>query len=445
MSTVDHQLGPFEAPKEFQFEPELLGKTPRIVPPELRQGHHGRSQFRLMRTLLIIGLLCLASAETSFVQTIGNYLLPLKFTRWIGGAFLLGSLFVYIRDSRESGPYRYVKEGVPFVARVVQMVCQPAAYYNGQPTSWKTFAAVEYLGADGAVVQEWTPSFDLGNRPQWFTTSYKVGDYVTGLNLPGASAGDERRLYGFLGLKPGLGVVDADPTGQLKARDHVRTLVLVFGVILGGFAAFVYCLRSFPITMPGGSYWLAALAACAVMGVPVHMFLGKQAQARLAAWEAANTAALARGEALLADPRGVHGNTQHTKGTTICVLICLYVVIVMSGLGLNAFFDKSTPEPRPIIIDKLIHTTWNGVIRDYSIKFHLVDLESGKPTGSEESFLTTPEHMSTLKNRGALAMVKKGAFGWPWVTTIVPFETYRDVSAPSPEQGAEPGTVRPER
>src|SRR5690606_26501342 len=148
---------------------------------------HGLSAYNTMRGCLIVGLLCVALAETSFVETCGMYFLPLKITRWIGAAVLLGAAWLYWRDGRETGPYLYVKQGTPFVARVVSLVALPTVYYNGQPTRWTIFAAIEYQLPVGAIAQEWTTSFALGTSPSVYTTSFKVGDYVTGLHLPDAT------------------------------------------------------------------------------------------------------------------------------------------------------------------------------------------------------------------------------------------------------------------
>jgi len=412
---------PFAPPKEYQFEPELLGKLPRPVPPELRQGLHGLSRYASMRACLIVGFLCIASAETSFVQTASYYFLPLTFTRWIGALFLLAAGWEYFQDVREAGPYQYMKLGTPFIARVLQLVCQPTAYYNGQPTRWKIFAGIEYPGPDGTLVRELTPSFDLGNRAHQYTTSFKVGDYVTGLYWEGAKPGERRRLYGFLGLKPGLGVVPRVATHQGLFIDQLKVIGGAFALIFGLLAAMFYGGRALPIDVPGRGFWLGCLALPLVAAVPLHRWLVARAAARMSAWAATTQAAHANGEVLVHDPRGAAIPRPHGKRGTAVLVFLLYLGTLFGVASLNALLDRSQPEAVPVRIDRLIHTTWNGCIRDYSIKYHLLDPQTGNQIGSEESFATTATHMETFKTRAALARIGRGAFGWRWVRTIEPY------------------------
>lgn len=420
MSHVEHQLGPFAPPKEYQFEPELLGKLPRIIPPELRQGIHGLSAYNTLRACLIVGLLCVALAETSFVQTVGMYFLPLKFTRWIGAAVLAFAAFKYLKDARESGPYLWVKNGTPFIARVISMVAQPTLYYNGQPTQWKIFAAFEYE-ADGAVQQQWTTSFDLGTSPHLYTTSYKVGDYVTGLYVDDPSPENRRTLYGFLGLKPGLGVIYRDPSTD-RFHAMLKGIAAVFGITGAVFALLIHGVRVVPYEMPGQNFWWVNAAVTCLAAIPLHVWLKRRADAKRAAWQAAQELAHSKGEPVFSDPQGANV-AMHTRGATALAMFGLFLAQIFGLWGLNAALDRSQPVLWPAHIERLIHTTWNGCIRDYSIKWKKYDPATDKVVGSEQSFLTTASHLERFKTRAAVAHIGEGAFGWKWVVTVEPWES----------------------
>src|SRR5207247_2172067 len=118
------------------------------IPAVLHLGRFGRNRRRLRWGSLFAGSLCLMLAPVPMVQTLGLYVLPLQYLRWIGlglvalgaGAFLLHLLV--------RGPFRYVQDGIPLVVRIRELVMRCTAMYDGQPSTYRLLAVIEYRDPD---------------------------------------------------------------------------------------------------------------------------------------------------------------------------------------------------------------------------------------------------------------------------------------------------------
>lgn len=413
--------GPFEPPKEYTFEPELKGDPVRPIPPELRQGRYGLQRHGAIRLLAISGFACLASAELPLMDTLSYYLLPLAYLNWIGIALLVWAAGSFLYDQLERGPYLWVKNASPFIARVLKIVVQPSLYVNGQPTNWRFNAEIEWRGPDGNMLSAWTQSADL-NDPGRHTTSFRVGDYVTALRMPPK---DEVQVYGFLGLKPGLGVVDRDARDVLTTRQ----LVLRFAAGIGFFVALFYGIKYMPVELPGDAFLKVIGALFLLAAWPGHGLARRWHESRLAALAERNQAAIARGEALLYDSNVYEKSNIRLYFDALLVGFGVLLVGAFVLFTANAALDFRPREKRFVHIDEMIQTTWNGVFREYKIEFHFLD-KNFKQTGSKESLMSTPSHMALFKTRGGIASIGNGLFGMKWVEGIEPF------NPPSPEEGA---------
>jgi hypothetical protein len=62
----------------------------------------------------------------------------------------------------------------------------------------------------------------------------------------------------------------------------------------------------------------------------------------------------------------------------------------------------------------MTQTTHVFVIREYEIEFSLAGSEK------RHKLLTTPEELSPFHSEQAVAQVREGRFGWPWVEAVLP-------------------------
>src|SRR5262249_24198684 len=145
------------------------------------------------------------------VQTIGLYFLPLAYLTWIGLVILAFGAVGLVASLVRSGPYRYVEEGIPIAARIVALRLVPSLVYNGQATPYKVDTLFEYLDPETGEPRtaEGSSSDFLADMKDRLTTSFRVGDYATAVYLPHDPA-KTLRLYGFLDLRPDLGLVRRD-------------------------------------------------------------------------------------------------------------------------------------------------------------------------------------------------------------------------------------------
>jgi hypothetical protein len=57
-------------------------------------------------------------------------------------------------------------------------------------------------------------------------------------------------------------------------------------------------------------------------------------------------------------------------------------------------------------------TTHAFLFREYELEYKL----EGSP--EKRKLLTTPAHLTSLRDRPAVAHVREGRLGWPWVETV---------------------------
>jgi hypothetical protein len=346
--------------------------------------------------------------------------LPLAYLRWIGLGCLACGFLAYAWDWMERGPYRWVKQGTPFVARICEMVVRPSMYYNGQPTSFKFYAHIEYRDhATGQLRNLWADSAELGNMPDLFTTSFRVGDYVTALSVDAKKPEDAIRLYGFLGLKPGLGVVSRDASTEYATR--TRTVLAVLGSLGAFLTALFYGLQHMPLDRPSQHAFLGFFLATLASAIPLYRQLARRSREAVERVQQRNAQAAARGEALLYEHDTQLKSRRRLALETFGLMFLVFLMVFFTAASLNALLDRSPQRQEPARIEQMIHTTWNGIFRDYSIKFYRLDPKTGRKIGSEISLMSTPGHMDSFKSRAAVISVGQGFFGWSWVAGIEPY------------------------
>lgn len=80
----------------------------------------------------------------------------------------------------------------------------------------------------------------------------------------------------------------------------------------------------------------------------------------------------------------------------------------------NAWLDRSPAAPIPATIVGMTATTHAFLFRQYELKYTLGD------SNETLKMLTTPEHLDSLRGPAAIAYMRQGWLGWPWVETVAP-------------------------
>ena len=418
---VTDDFGPFRPPSGYRFEDELDGPAPRPRAEILKRGRHATKQRTSAWALLVVGAILTALGPLPAVQTMGLYFLPLAYLIWIGLVILASGGLGLVLNAARSGPYRYVEEGLPIVARVRALRLVPSASHEGQATRYRFEALFEYLDPETGKPRtaEAASSDFLADARSGLTTSYRVGDYATAVSLPHDPA-KTIKLYGFLDLRPGLGLVRRDASPEASP---VKTL-LVVAAIVGFFAALLWNLLAFgrfePVRITAASVAPVVAVGAIGLGVPVLWSLAAGQARNRRKRDERNAEALARGEAVEPEvgrkrgPFGDHG--------LLVTGILAFGALMLGGvtfygwaLTANALLDGSPATTRPVVIDEMVQVTHKALFREYKIKYHFVD-----DPATKHEFLSTPAHMDTFDGPLALAEVHAGRFGWPWVKEIRP-------------------------
>jgi hypothetical protein len=198
-----------------------------------------------------------------------------------------------------AGPYRYIREAMPLVARVLSLIKAPTLIVEGHPTTYAILAKIEFRNPDSGQLQTAdakSTDFASSVRSE-YTTSFKVGDYVTAVYFHGDFA-KSLQIYSFLDLMPDVGLVRRnDRQTQWGYVWKIPGLILIvigfLGILFWDIIAFG---RYEPLNF-GFSQGLIPFAAGAVVlggGLIGGIWLARQKEARRRdAW---NAAALAVGE-----------------------------------------------------------------------------------------------------------------------------------------------------
>lgn len=428
-------LGLFEPPEGYEFESEFQEDPPRPVPGVVRFGRYVAGQRAAFRGWVTFGLVCLTLAPLPFVQRLGWTILPLGYLTWIGLAGLAIAVIVGLRAKLAPGPRRYIVEGIPIVVRIRALAQVVTDTYNEQPTLFAYVAVVDVRDPEtGEVrqVQTVSPKLSDGQRKVHQLT-YRVGDYATGVLLPGQPV-EEVRLYGFLGLNPDVGLV----RDMAKRRGGVLQAIGVGAVMVVFLGGLMWCLYGFgryhPFEFDYRQALWPALAGSVVLGGGLlgAIYAGGRSERRRRA---------ERNEQAAAEGGPVEIGTAKSKaGGVLGVLVLVAGALVLGAavtlaacFSTNAILDASPPTLRPVELRELSMVTHNLIYREYVAEWAF-------PGAAETHELRmSPDEMYWLANRPVgvegVAVVRGGRFGWPWIQTIVPADLFEPAGDGAEEAG----------
>jgi hypothetical protein len=422
LEEIAAELGPF-SPPHYQFEPEFLPPAPRPIPATLRKGPYARRFRRLIVTMLCMGLVCLACARLSLVRELANYILPLAYLHWVAyGLFAIAAIGI-IRYLATGNQFRYVRDGVPLVVRVL---CRKYEILQGQSPHFRFLAGVDCLDPEtGALTRTWMRSDAFPSRSadlSRYQPPYEVGDYVTAVYLPGKFQ-KTACIYSLMGLNPSVGGILKDGRPWWPGLSTFAVLCILIGFV-GLFAllvVFIYAVHFFePIEMGAWDFWKWSLPAGLLMGALGGFglfWLNRRNQRR----------------------SGI-SNRKRLLLAGFCGIVLGFAAGVTKVTFVNAALDSSPARYRDVEIVNVWRTTHHFIVRIYEIEY--AELGSGRKAKCP----ARPEYINEFQMGVGVLDVRTGFLGVPWVRQIYPV-VLREVKNPSdhpkvlaiPQQDSRPG------
>jgi hypothetical protein len=421
-------FGPFSPPADYRFEPELCALPPRSIPDSILGGFYEKQRRRALWLTFVLGMGCLVVWSLPVWRQWAQRFSPLQYLAFVGVALLGLWAWHVARRFFALGAYRYLQDGVPLIARVVELVKAPIMRYNGEPVGYAFTALIEFLDPETKDLRTATVQSRGITSPDQYTTSFRVGDYVTAVFLP-RNPTKSLRLYAFLDLAPNQGLVRSAPSP--KRRRWSQRVLTALGV-----AALLAVLFSNPfafasyllIDRPFSMLWPMVLGAIVLGGGLVAGAIW-QDRRKVRRREEVNRTAMIRGEALhvghfgMWDRPGVGG-----LGTRGIVVVGGLLFGGLTGLcwamSLNAILDDSPPQWKLVIVKGAFVETDAGVFKRYHIEYSL--------PGSDEvhDFNSYTKDLGDVAIGPAMAEVHAGRFGWRWVKVIRPLLPNRGGARP---------------
>jgi hypothetical protein len=344
--------------------------------------------------------------------------LPLRYLFWIGLGSLAVAVLSHAEHALRRGPYRYVRDGRPLVARVLTLAKAPSTIHNGQASTHAFTADIVFRDPDtGTMSTARVKSRDFASaRKDVYDTPFRRGDYATAVYLPGQLP-KSLRLYAFLDLSPTVNIRrrrSLEPASPWKAA----LLVLMVGAIFAVLFANVYAFGRYqPIDFAYQRAALPMAAGAVVLGGGVLAFLylsQRHEQQKLLARARHDLAAGAAVE--LPGPflgRGL-------QGWVLKLALIAGAPLLGAGTAMcwcfmaNAWLDRSESRLVPAHVEGMKMTTHAFLFREYELEYRLAG------SATKAKLLSTPQELSRFQDRQAIAYVRDGWLGWPWVAAVVP-------------------------
>lgn len=410
-------LGAFSPPADYTFETELQAPVPRPTSDLTRRSGMGLRHKWGWRAVIVFGVACVIVGALPAVHRWSQWVLPLAFLSWIGVGIIVIGLLGSLDRSYSSVPDRYLRESMSLVARVLELVKVPVKAHYGH-AEYAFRALVEFRDPETGEhsCQECLSRDFTAGAKDAYATSFKVGDYVTAVYLPGNPRGS-LGLFGFLELLPEKGVVRSRPLWADLWKD-----LLSLSALGGLFAMLMWNIYAFRRYHPIDFDYRSALWPMLIGGIAFAALFHSRAwlrRRRERQWIAEERAAAqARGEEFEVGRLpswGMPGRRSFMKVLAFFGNIGLGAVTALCRcFTANAWLDDSPAEFRAVEIAARRIETRGGVFREYLVEYRLLDARR------KNTFSTTPGRWAALVNREAIAELHAGRFGWPWVKALRP-------------------------
>ncbi|MEM8932169.1 MAG: hypothetical protein AAGE94_13395 [Acidobacteriota bacterium] len=425
-----------EAAEGHTFEPELLGPVPRPIPEQVRDGRWARRQRQTMRWLVGIGATCGLIGSLPIVDAWSVYLLFLPFVFWIGAGLLALAAAIWLWDRFGPTPIRYIEHGVPLTATVVELATVAAQKSYGQVIQFRFQAAVEYRQPEtGEPMRAEVVSSDFSSdHLDQFDVDFRVGDQVTMVYLPG-EPDRSIQLYGFLDLMPGVGLVrEEDPQRLRNTVLYVAAIATLVAVpLLSLWATALYWPLEEDLEALAWPFGLGVLlfgGALLAWFARTHRKVVREQDERN--WEALRTGKATQvGSPSIFAQRGVLGRVYQ--------VLAVGGIVVLSGLlgicvaiTLNARLDDEPATEMAVEVVELFEETHVFLVRLY-----YVEIRHRDGAEAHDVYLHPAELEPYFFTNEAIARVRPGRYGWPWVESVEPVLPDASVESATSEPAAD--------
>lgn len=365
------------------------------------------------------GLACLLLSRVPGVDTLALYVLPLGYLDWIGAALLLTAAGVYLSVALRLGPFRYVRDGLALPVRIVALTKRATTLHNGTPATHALFAMVTFRqpGTGETAMGEVRSADFASSGKDSYDAPFKVGDDATALYFPGRLE-KTLRLYAFLDLSPDVNMSPRNRALKPVSPWRLAILLTVVPVIFVVLFANVYAFGRYQPLSTGHRLPVVPMALGAIViggGMFAGLYLGhRREQQRI---RARSLQAISDGTAVeLGTPFLGHG----LQGWVVRVLVAVGMPLLGAATGMcwafmaNAWQDRSPARPVPAVIDGRVMKTHALIFREYELEYRV------EGVSKKLTLLSTPAQLARFQTSRAVARVRAGAFGWPWVEGVDP-------------------------
>jgi len=414
-------IGPFQPPANYQFEEELRAPIPRPIPQSLWHGLYGRYNIKPALIPFVIGINVTIFSALPWMQEQSLIFPMLGWLKWIAIGLIAVGIFRFIRNSQSKVAYPYVESGLPIVARIRSLWVQPISLNRGQANQFQYRATIEYVDPESGELQtRQVPSLIISSSDhQRVRCTYRVGQYATALYLPGSTE-NNIMLFGLLGLRDDLGIVDPNPPSYFRNALLLTALVQAFlflsAVSLFGQFGYPPVSNKFILVVP--SAIIGVLLAVALV-----VFLARDLKKQHADIDRKNEEALANGSAIEIPVSSINPkwdgvlNRLLPAGVIILGTMTMSAAIFYGILAfVNARMDSSPSVGAYVGIMNFLENQEGASIRSHGIIYRI----PGERTN--RFFLTSKERMEEFREgpEFAMAEIKPGWLGAAWVSAVNP-------------------------
>lgn len=385
-------LGPFEPPRDFEHGEEFEGVIPRPIPKFLRQGSHGQRHRGMIYSCIALGIMFIIFWPIPFVQGLSFYILPLKWLHWIGLGVIGLGVWTFLSGLVRSGRFGYVRNGQPFVGRVLD--CQKMAAGTADVPAFQHVARVEFLHPETnqhQILNFPEPDTWPAGKATQYSCTLQPGEYLTLVHLPERKAAPIT-LYGFLGLDPEREYIlkKGEPIRGTSPFSAVMIAFLIAFIVLIAMAAFDVVMFSFPIS---GDWKLPV--GLAIAGLVLGGIMGRLS------WKRSTNQSKSEGPVAAFLGMGILGA----------------ITLPLGMMVLNSRLDFAETKLTPVRLVEFWETTHNFVIRDYEVEYKSI------PAGElRKQHLRFSQVAKLYGSEYGVAEVSPGRFRLAWVKGIHPVQ-----------------------
>jgi hypothetical protein len=400
-----------ERPTDYEFEPELRGRPPREIPEEFLNLPYHQNRMNVPWALFTGSAVCMALSMFPQVEQVGVFFSPFRYLFWIGvGLAVLAAIsFFVVRQTLAN--LEYIRSGEAYPARILDLDIAPGMSFHGIVTYWK-YMAQAAVWKDASAKPE-IVDFVAEVLPfqRWRKKmGYRIGDLATAVRVPNFHY-RPLQLYGFLGVRPDIGLIDTGSTLTLRQAFLIVVLIvlgLAFLVVVFGTATHFTLVGDKTVVEASG------LIGAVVIGIPACILIERIRRRKYRSYLAALERAQETGEFV-----ENHRSSGWFKYSLFLVLVMFTggALPASTLMAVNIWFDQSKPEWRPVTVNgKFKESRALGISKNYFLTFMF------PKNDVQNQVYCTPWHLDKFPKPPCpgFAEIHKGALGIAWLRSVEP-------------------------